>query len=158
MKRALIILISFCISNFSFGQMTQPTYRTTNGVPDVAGFKVTLPTPNGGILIFPDKKGAPAASSMKIREYQPENGFGLMRTPSSNLPAEEYFAPANLLPSPRRTAVWIAPIPFRDRIMEWETPIESSFHITPFELSPVMNENPIFEDYKQHEFYPRRKD
>jgi len=157
MKRALIILLSICISNFSFGQMTQPTYRTTHGVPDVAGFKVTNPTPNGGILVFPDKKGSPTASSMKIREYHPDDVTGLMRTPSTNLPAEIYFSP-ELLPSPRQTAVWIAPIPFRDRKMEWEKPIEPSFHMMPFELSPVMNQNPIFEDYKLHEFIPRRKD
>lgn len=157
MKRSLLILLSLCISSISFGQMTQPTYRMTHGVPDVAGFKVSNPTPNGGILIFSDKNGAPAASAMKIREYQPEEVTGLMNTPSTNLPAEIYFSP-ELLPSPRRTAVWIAPIPFRDRKMEWITPMENSFHLSPFELSPVMNQNPIFEDYKQHEFLPRRKD
>ena len=156
MKRALIILFSLCFSNFSFGQMTQPTYRITNGVPDVAGLQVTLPSPRGGILVFTDKNGAPAASSMKIREYQPENDNELMRTRSSNLPAEIYFSP-DILPSPRNTQVWIAPIPFKDKIMEWKKPVESSF-LMPFELSPVMNQNPIFEDYKKHEFVPKRKD
>ncbi|KEO72445.1 hypothetical protein [Anditalea andensis] len=157
MKRALIILLSIGISHFSYGQMTQPTYRTTNGVPDAAGFKVTLPTPNGGLLIFPDKKGNPSASAMKIREYQPDNMTGMVSTPSSNLPSEIYFSP-ELLPSPRTTAQWIAPIPLKDRTMEWEKAIEPAYHLMPFNLSPAINQNPIFEDYRSHEFYPRRKD
>jgi len=157
MKRALLILLSVGICHLSFGQMTEPSYRTTNGVPDVAGFKVTLPTPNGGLLIYPGKNGIPTASSMKIREYQPENGQSFTQVPTSNLPAEMYFSP-DLLPSPRHTAVFIAPIPLRDAKMEWEVPMDNSIHLMPFQLSPVMNENPIFENYKLQEFYPRRRD
>jgi hypothetical protein len=37
-------------------------------------------------------------------------------------------------------------------------PMDKSIHLMPFQLSPVMNENPIFENYKLQEFYPRRKD
>jgi len=157
MKRALLILLSLGIFQFSFGQMTQPSYRINNGIPDVAGFTVVNPTPKGGIRIFSDKDGNPVASPIKIRKYHPEEELGLLQTPSSRPASEIYFNP-NFLPRQRTRTEFIAPIPLRDRRLELEVPFEPSLHLMPFDLSPVFRENPIFEERNIRDFNPRRQD
>lgn len=159
MKRALLILFSFGICHLSFGQISYPEYRMTNGIPDVAGFQVESPTPNGGLVVYKGKDGRATASPIKIRRYQPEDtGRLLLRRDEAPVLASEMFFDHDFLPSPRTNTNFITPIPLRDRRLQLEVPFEPSIHLMPFHLSPVYNENPIFEDMNIRDFNPRRDD
>lgn len=159
MKRALLILFSFGICHLSIGQISYPEYRMTNGIPDVAGFQVESPTPNGGLVVYKGRDGKATASPLKSKRYQlDEDNRVLLKRDEAPILANEMHFNYNLLPSPRTSSDFIAPIPLRDRRLELEVPFEPSIHLMPFQLSPVYNQNPIFEDLNIRNFNPIRED
>jgi hypothetical protein len=146
MLRLLIVLFTGLFIHPTLAQISYPTYRTTNGIPDVAGHQVTNPTPKGGIFVFSNKNGEPQIAPIKIREYHPEENQEFTRQGSSIKASEFYFNP-EILPPARPQSLWIGPVPLREGILLLDRPIRPSFHHMPMNLSPVLN-NPIFEDLK----------
>ncbi|WP_185974326.1 hypothetical protein [Litoribacter populi] len=141
------------ISQPLYAQISYPTYRMTNGVPDASGILVSNPTPNGGLLIYNSKNGQATMAPMKIREFQPEDNDVFNGRIQTIKEPEMTFTP-EVLPDYRPTSQYIAPIPMRTRLLDFNMP-DFLKHNPSLQINPVWN-NPILEEKKQGDFNLRQ--